>query len=77
MAKNKLNYLVVLSRVCRKPKDQGWVEETSGTLLNPSNPRESMGYDLHGLYYQPADKLEFYNSVYCSSWAIELSSSIW
>ena len=56
--KDELNCIIVLSRVCVMPKGQGRFEETCGTLLTPSSPREAMGNDLYGLYCWPATRLE-------------------
>ena len=63
--KNKLNCIIVLSRVFVMLKGQGWFEETSGTLLTPSSPREATGNDPYGLHCRLATRLEFYNSAYC------------
>ena len=63
--KDELDCLVVLLQVYRMSKGQGWFEPI-GTLLTPFSPKKTMGNDSHGLYCQPANRLELYKSAYCS-----------
>ena len=65
LTKDKLNYIIVLSKVCGMPKVQGWLKKNRGTLLTPSSPREAMGNNPYGLHHQLANRLELYHSTYC------------
>ena len=64
VAKDELNCIVILPKLCEVLKDKGLFEETSGTLLAPSSPREAIGNDPYWFCCWPTNKSELYNSAY-------------
>ena len=66
MAKDEFNCTGILPRVCGVSNGEGRCEETSGTLLTPSNPREAIGNDLYGFCCGLVTILKLYINTYSS-----------
>ena len=50
VAKDELNYIAILLRLCGVSKGKDLFEETSRTLLTPFSPTEAMVNDPYGFH---------------------------